>query len=172
MDRKFWIGMAKDWGIAIGVAALVFALWTVMAPRAPTQGQAPDFTLTDLNGDEVTLSELQGQVVVLNFWATWCGPCRAEIPHLSSFQEQHQDVKVVGISLDEGMSAAAVKRIGERLGITYAMLHDPRGVASDPYRVSVLPTTYVVDASGSIQAGHVGAVSVEDLEHLVFHPEH
>ena len=168
MDRRFWVGMLKDWGIAIAVATAVFVGWNALRPQPPRSGLAPDFTLSDLDGALVTLSDLQGQLVVLNFWATWCGPCRAEIPELTAFSREHPDVVVLGISVDEGMSTKGVGAYATRLKVGYPVLHDPRGVASDPYGVSVLPTTVVVDAQGDIHATHVGALDRLSLERLVF----
>jgi len=168
MDRRFWVGMLKDWGIAIAVATAVFVGWNLLRPSTPRSGQAPDFTLADLDGAFVTLSELQGRVVVLNFWATWCGPCRAEIPEVTAFAHAHPEVTVLGISVDEGLSTKAVGTYAMRLKVGYPVLHDPRGVASDPYRVSVLPTTIVVDAAGDISATHTGALDRRALERLVF----
>lgn len=166
MDRTFWLGLARDWGIAIAVAAGAFVLWKLVAPSPPTQGPAPDFTLETTEGETLTLSELQGQVVVLNFWATWCGPCRAEIPELARFHAQHPEVELLGISVDEDLSEASVAKIGQRLGITYPVLHDPTGVASGPYRVSTLPTTFVVDEQGQIIGRRIGAVDEATLEEL------
>ncbi len=170
MDRGFWRGLIKDWGIALAVAVVVFVGWSLLRPSVPSSGSAPIFTLKDLDGAEVRLADLQGAVVVLNFWATWCGPCRAEIPELSAFAQAHPDVILLGISVDERLTAPAVKRHAERLGVTYRVLHDPNGDASDLYRVHTLPTTVVIDAEGNIQATHMGTVTKRGLERMVFRP--
>jgi len=169
MDRRFLVGMMKDWGIALGVAALVFVGWNLSRPSTPTSGLAPDFTLSALDGTNYTLSDLRGKPVVLNFWATWCGPCRAEIPQLSAFHDAHPDVVLLGISVDERLSTSGIGKIAQRLGISYEVLHDPRGVATGAYKVDVLPTTIVVDPKGEIRATHIGAMDQSNLEKLVLH---
>ena len=96
MDRSFLAGVARDWGIALILAVVVFVAWQLFRGGGPGLGEeAPDFTLRTLDGESITLSELEGQTVVLNFWATWCGPCKAEIPELSAFQRDNPDVKLV-----------------------------------------------------------------------------
>ena len=169
VDWVFVKGMLRDWGIALGLAAVVLGGWRLLATSSHVSaGAAPDFTLTDLDGNEVKLSDLEGQKVVLNFWATWCGPCRSEIPELAAFQAAHPDVKLLGISVDERLSAEGVARVAERLGARYPILHDPYGAAGTPYGVNTLPTTFVVDEGGDIVDTRVGAVSQRGLERMVF----
>lgn len=168
LDRPFFTGLLRDWGVALLVAAVVFVGWSFLAPRPPSEGEAPEISLVDFDGNPWTLSELRGKTVVLNFWATWCGPCVGEIPEFSKFQAEHPDVVVVGISVDEKLSAKGVQAAARRLGILYTVLHDKLGVASEPYRVNVLPTTFVIGADGGIDAMHQGTLSKATLEHMVF----
>jgi len=170
MDRRFLLGLARDWGIALVVAAAVFVAWNLLRPHPPSSGPAPDFTLVDTNDAPLTLSSLRGDIVVLNFWATWCGPCRAEIPELERFHETHPEVHLIGVSVDERLPRKAVAGIARRWGISYPILHDPAGVASNPYKVDTLPTTFVIDGSGAIRAARVGPVTVKTLERMVFQP--
>lgn len=169
MDRALLTGMLKDWLLAAVIVVAVFVVWNLLSAKPPASGgDAPDIVLVDEVLGEWKLSEQTGQPVVVNFWATWCGPCRAEIPEIEAFAKAHPDVRVVGISVDERASTAAVKRMAAKLGATYAILHDKDGKASAPYAVRSLPTTFVIDAEGDVHAHWVGAIDQEGLEHLVF----
>lgn len=166
MDRKFWIDLARDWGVAVVLAAVIFAVWTWLSPGPPTSGPAPDFTLTDASGEEFVLSEQQGQTVVLNFWATWCGPCVSEIPELSEFHAMHPEVAMLGVSVDEGTRSRVVYRKAEHFGATYPIAHDASGLVGGTYAITTLPTTVVVDPDGQIRDVYVGSLSRHTLEEL------
>jgi peroxiredoxin len=171
MDRKLIIGMLKDWGLALVVVVAALVVWNLVAGPAaapPSGAPAPDFTLRDLNGQAHTLSEQRGKIVVVNFWATWCGPCRAEIPAFSAFAESHPDVVVWGVSLDRGMSAAQLEGHAKRLGVKYTVLHDARDQVGAPlFGVRSLPTTVIIREDGSIRHVRVGAMSGAELDGLV-----
>lgn len=122
--------------------------------RAPDLPEfAPDFALTTLDGQRVVLSELRGKVVVLNFWATWCAPCRVEIPAFSRFAEAHPDVVVLGIATDG--SEAELRIAGPALGIRYPIARADAATVT-AYGISTLPTTVVVDADGRVHTAHSG----------------
>jgi thiol-disulfide isomerase/thioredoxin len=132
-------------------AVLWLGLGWLRAPDLPAA--APDFTLADLDGNTWRLSELRGRTVVLNFWATWCGPCRMEAPGLSSFAAANPDIPVLGIAVDGAPSA--LRKAARELGITYPVL--PADEATRlAYGVSTLPTTVVVGPDGSVKAAHAG----------------
>ncbi len=140
--------------LAVTVLALG-VLWVgvgwLRAPDLPEA--APGFTLLDLDGGRHSLSDLRGQTVVLNFWATWCGPCRMEVPGLSSFARAHPDIPVLGIAVDgepEALRAAA-----KDLGIDYPVLRID-AATREAYGVSTLPTTIVVDPDGNVRSVHAG----------------
>ena len=149
----------KDWGIALLLTALGFALLSyARTPDLPNQ--APDWSLKNLEGDVVSLEDFRGKTVVLNFWATWCGPCKTEIPTFSQFAEENPDIPVLGIAV-EG-SAKSLKRAAKALGISYPVLIANREIKEN-YKVSSLPTTVVVDPQGQIKDVHVGIMFAPQL---------
>lgn len=127
-------------------------------------GPAPDFTLPTLAGDSLSLSDLRGQTVLLNFWATWCAPCVEEIPELIALHDElnPHGFSVVGISLDQE-DADFVRPFTERLGITYPIPLDDGAVAEAYGGVWALPTTYVIDAEGEILQRVIGLFPVEAM---------
>jgi len=146
----------------LGWLLVAVAIWIGMgvlrAPDLPEQ--APEFTLQDLDGIEVSLSDFRGQTVVVNFWATWCGPCRMEIPSFSSFAQSNPDVVVLGIAVDG--SAAQLRRAKAQLGIEYQVLVADASVQHD-YGVKSLPTTVIVDADGAIRSAYSGIMLLPQL---------
>ena len=149
--RARW-GIARD--MALGVLLLAVALGVVGRLRSPgLPEEAPGFSLPTLDGATVALSELRGRTVVLNFWATWCGPCRVEIPTFSSFVDAHPDIAVLGVAVDG--KPEALRQAAASLGITYPVLLADRPTLS-AYRVSTLPMTVIVDPEGRVSATHTG----------------
>lgn len=136
------------------------------APSAATKGlgQAIPFELTALDGSTLSLADLAGKVVVLNFWATWCGPCREEIPEFNRLQAEYVDqgVQFVGIALDEE-GQSIVEPFAKELAIAYPTLLDD-GKVSEAYKGHyVVPTTYLIDRSGTIRLRYIGAVTFETM---------
>ena len=115
---------------------------------------APDFTLRDLKGNQVSLSDFRGQPVVLNFWATWCSPCRVEIPHLEALYTKYKDQGLVVIGMNTETDYMKVKRFAEPQ-ISYTVLLDG-GTQAQGYDVSGIPCTYYIDKEGIIQYRSVG----------------
>jgi peroxiredoxin len=126
---------------------------------------APNFSLKDSNGQTVQLSEYKGQVVLLNFWATWCAPCRIEIPWFKEFERDYKNrgFSVLGVSLDEE-GWEVVKPYVEESAINYRILMGNDTVADQYGGVSALPTTFLIDPDGRIAAVHVGLVSKDDYK--------
>jgi peroxiredoxin len=129
------------------------------------RNRAPNFSLKDANGKTVQLSDYRGKVVLLNFWATWCGPCKIEIPWFVEFEREHkgQGFAVVGVSMDED-GWRAVKPFVAQLGINYRILLGDDSVAQIYGGVDSLPTSFLIDRDGRIAATHVGLVSKSRYE--------
>lgn len=134
-------------------------------PEEIVSDLAPDFTLTALDGTPFTLSDHRGEVVILNFWATWCLPCLAEMPTLEALQQELGDdgLQIVGISQDTG-GADEIRPFAEQLAVTYPLLPDPAFNVSTRYGgVPVLPTTIVIDREGHIVQSEYGALTRRKL---------
>jgi len=124
---------------------------------------APDFVLEDLSGNPVKLSDLRGRLVVLNFWATWCTPCRTEMPEFQEiYQRNEQDLVVLGINLEE--SPSDIQDFVSPLNITYPILLDKEGLVSRLYKVIQLPNTYFIDRQGILRIRHIGFLSSDQFQ--------
>jgi cytochrome c biogenesis protein CcmG, thiol:disulfide interchange protein DsbE len=124
---------------------------------------APDFELAVLDGGRQRLSDLRGRVVLVNFWATWCDPCRLEMPDLQARADRWSDrLTVLGVDFDE--PEADVRSFRDELGLTFPLLLDPGANVQELYRVVGYPTTVFVDAQGTVRAIHVGIMSPEQID--------
>jgi len=129
-----------------------------------SQATAADFTLQDMNGKNVKLSNYRGKVVLLDFWATWCPPCRAAIPGIEKLHEAYKEkgLVVLGVSLDEG-GWDSVKSFITDYGITYTILKGTDDVAAN-YQVRTIPMLLILDKNGRISKRYLGFGNEEDLE--------
>ena len=126
---------------------------------------APEFTLKDADGKIVHLSDYKGKVVLLDFWATWCGPCKIEIPWFTELQRKNKDrgFEVLGVAMDdEGWEV--VKPFMAKMGVNYRMMVGNDATAQAYGGVDALPTTFLIDRTGKIAAIHVGLASKRDFE--------
>jgi len=123
--------------------------------------RAYDFTLDDLDGRPVSLSDFRGQPVVVNFWASWCAPCRLEMPVFEKIYEQHQDDGLVILALNQSEQAAVARNyFYDEMGLTFTPLLDEHSDVSAHYgSYSVLPTTFFIDAEGKVAAIHRGPLT-------------
>ncbi len=136
--------------------------WVFLLPhcskegKAPSAALAPDFTLKTLDGQEMTLSKLKGKVVLLDFWATWCAPCREAIPHLINLQKTYREkgFEVIGMNVDRG-DVETVRRFVKSMDIPYPITLTPEEVLRN-YGVTGLPTTILIDKAGKIRQKLLG----------------
>jgi len=155
----------------MSLSLLAGSLWTIasrdpsaagasLSPLAsPREGfLAPDFTLVSLQGEELKLSDLRGKIVVVNLWATWCLPCRAETPALERTYRQYKDAGVVilGVNLTNQDSVNEVESFVQEFSLSYPILLDRDGQVGILYQIQGIPTTFFIDRDGVIRTAVVG----------------
>ena len=131
---------------------------TVAASKPPVNvgADAPDFALRSAAGSNLRLSEHRGQVVMINFWATWCGPCRQEMPKLDEIFARYERAgfALLGVNIDEDSERA--QRLADELGVSFPLLFDDEQNVSRLYDVQAMPMTVMVDRSGKVRSVHYG----------------
>lgn len=140
------------------MAGLVFSIFAAASlASSGMEGQmAPDFVLKSSSGENLRLSEYRGDVVMINFWATWCGPCRQEMPLLDELYARYQPVgfNLLGVNIDDDSQRAM--RMVDELGIRFPVLFDERKEVSELYNVEAMPATILVDREGNVRYVHHG----------------
>jgi len=131
---------------------------------AKMEEAAPDLELVDLEGREVSLEDYRGEVVLVNNWATWCPPCRAEMPILEAYYQVHKDEGFVLIGIEAGEPADEVVEFVENYGISFPVWLDPESKAIIGFRNMALPSSYVINPDGMIVYAWTGAVTLNSLE--------
>jgi peroxiredoxin len=155
MSRKYLV-------VSVIVLTILFGCSDKVAPSGGSK--AADFSLQDMNGKNVRLSDYRGKVVLLEFWATWCPPCRASIPGIEKIFKAYKDkgLVVLAVSLDEG-GWDSVKSFISKNGVTYTVLKGNDDV-SESYQVRTIPMLLIVDKEGRISKRYLGFGSEDDLE--------
>jgi peroxiredoxin len=124
--------------------------------------KAPDFELKTLAGDTVKLSDFKGKKVMLNFWATWCPPCKAEMPAMEEFhKEAGDDVVILAVNIDPHLD---VKAFVDENGITFPIPLDEEDIVNETYQVLSIPTTYFIDTKGNIGNKYIGAMNLDAMK--------
>lgn len=133
------------------VVLFASAAWAGMA-EAP----APDFTLKSASGENLRLSELRGEVVMINFWASWCGPCRQEMPILSELHDKYKSMgfTVLGVNVEE--NSAEARKLLKEMPVSFPVLFDNESTVSKQYDVVAMPSTVLVDRNGNMRYLHKG----------------
>lgn len=143
-------GLSK---LVVVMSCLFFA---ALSQAESMSGPAPNFTLKSIDGKNVKLSELRGEVVMVNFWASWCGPCRQEMPILDAMYEEYQDLgfTILGVNVEEDPNAA--KKLLKSIPVTFPILLDGENSVSKDYEVVAMPSTFMVDRDGNLRYKHLG----------------
>ncbi len=135
---------------------------------APVDYPAPSIALSSLDGSRQALSDYRGQVVLVNLWATWCPPCKAEMPLLQRYFEKHQAEGFTVIAIEDGEPASDVRSFAKQYALTFPVWLDPGHEATDrAFKTSNLPTSYIIDRVGTIRLTWLGAISEANLEKYV-----
>ena len=138
----------------------------ILAPVELDQ-PAPELSLFDLNENLVSLKDFEGNVILVNNWATWCPPCREEMPEFQSYFEDHQAQGFQILAVEAGQPADEVQAFVDQLGLTFVVLLDPRNLALDTFQTSSLPNTWVIDRQGNLRLAWLGAINQDTLEKYV-----
>jgi peroxiredoxin len=150
----FYLPRARDQALAAGYSAV----------PAEVNLPAPDLTLTDLSGKTVSLRDYRGTTVLVNNWATWCPPCKAEMPVLEAYYKAHASQGFVIVAIESGEPASQVADFVSQYGLTFPVWLDAGGLALDAFKNWDLPSSYVVDGSGIIRLSWTGPISLAMLE--------
>ena len=134
----------------------VAVMGTTQASSVKLSTEAPDFTLKTLNGPNVRLEEYRGQVVLINFWASWCGPCRQEMPILDKLHQRYEDTgfAVLGVNVEVEMGPA--RKVVDKTNVSFPVLIDEAQTVSEMYQLEAMPSTVVVDRDGVVRYVHRG----------------
>ena len=165
-------------GVVMFIVGIMLLLWMALqptggqsanvAPEKMEQGKiAPNFTSESLSGGKASLTDYTGDVIVVNFWATWCPPCKAEMPGINAFYERHQAEGLVVLAVNVRESEALVRPFIEANQFTFPVLLDPAGTVVNQYQVRSYPTTVIIDRDGIVRHVQVGLISEDELELIV-----
>ena len=138
----------------------------VLAPSILSKA-APTLTLTDVQGKPASLVDYRGKVILVNNWATWCPPCKGEMPELQAYYTKHSQAGFVVVAIESGEPAAEVAAFVKQYGLTFPVWLDPQGAALEAFKNWDLPSSYVVDQDGSMRMSWTGPLNLAALEKYV-----
>ncbi len=136
-------------------------------PPIEVDQPAPELTLYDLDGSEVSLSDFVGEVVLLNNWATWCPPCRQEMPEIKAYYEKYRDQGFQVVAVEAGEPESDVRRFVEQQSLEFVVLLDPENQSLITFQTSSLPNTFVIDRRGHLRLAWLGAINTPTLEKYI-----
>lgn len=138
-----------------------------LLPPIEVDQPAPELTLYDLDGNQVSLSDFAGEVVLVNNWATWCPPCRQEMPEFQNYYKKYQDQGFQIVAIEAGQPKADVEAFVEEQGLEFIILLDPGLLSLATFQNSSLPNSWVIDRRGHLRMAWLGAINMDTLEEYV-----
>jgi cytochrome c biogenesis protein CcmG, thiol:disulfide interchange protein DsbE len=164
--------------LGLGLTLIVASLILIFRDAPPSSDlsavpvkvkySAPELELTDTAGNPASLASYRGQVVLVNLWATWCPPCKAEMPALESFYRKHKDEGFVIVAINDGDPTADVIQFVQEYGLSFPVWLDPKYIATEQaFRTLNLPSSFVIDRNGTIVLSWVGGINSKTLEKVV-----
>ncbi|MEC9488009.1 MAG: redoxin domain-containing protein [Halanaerobium sp.] len=160
--------------VVVALLIVAYFVYPVLVPQRERENipvgievgnRAPDFTLNNLAGEEVRLSDYRGKMVFLNFWATWCPPCQQEMPSIQRLYEEREGLVILAVNSGEGRMKVDI--FLKMNGYQFPVLLDPDGkVTGNKYLVRGIPTTYIIDEDGIIKTRHTGYMSYQQMKQL------
>jgi len=173
-SQNKWIQSSIVIGLALLIAGLVNFLQNPGDDSVEAIGDldvdpapgsiAPDFTLTSVDGELISLRQFRGKPVLVNFWATWCGPCQIEMPAIQSRFEQFKEDGLIVLAVDFDESAESVGAFRDEFALTFELLLDPGGTVQKLYRNRSYPASFFIDPQGVIQVQHIGVMTEGQLD--------
>ncbi len=160
MNKRLWVLIAVLSFLFI-VSVFIGLRLQNAAPADPSR--IPQLTGMTLDSRQISLSDLRGQVVMLNFWATWCPPCRGEMPTIQSAYETYHDRGFTVLAINASESPEAVRAFVDRMGLTFPVVLDPRAVIQRQFLVDSFPTSLLIDPGGVLYASHGGALTADQI---------
>jgi peroxiredoxin len=136
-------------------------------PPVEIDQPAPELTLFDLQGNPVSLSDFQGEVLLINNWATWCPPCRQEMPDFQAYFDEHRDEGFQIVAIEAGQPAEEVQNFVDDLGLNFIVLLDPENESLTTFQNSSLPNTWIIDRRGHLRLAWLGSINLDTLEKYV-----
>jgi peroxiredoxin len=136
-------------------------------PPVEVDQPAPELTLFDLDGKQVSLSDFTGQVILLNNWATWCPPCREEMPEINAYYEKYKDEGFQVVAVEAGQPEDEVRAFVESQGLEFIVLLDPENQSLITFQHSSLPNSFVIDRRGHLRLAWLGAINLPTLERYI-----
>ncbi|AKS38741.1 thiol-disulfide oxidoreductase [Anoxybacillus gonensis] len=163
-EKRFWLRTVI---LAIMLAAIGYTIYSnVFVEKKAIQvgDSAPDFVLTDLNGNKIQLSDYRGKGVFLNFWGTWCKPCEKEMPYINSQYNVYKNEGVEVIAVNVGEAKVTVQTFVDRFQLTFPVVIDQQDQVMNAYDINPLPTTFLIDKDGKIVDIITGTMTEEDVK--------
>ncbi|WP_100402427.1 thiol-disulfide oxidoreductase ResA [Bacillus sp. FJAT-42315] len=172
MDKRKQRFIMRSVILAILAIAVGYTLYTNLTKEArgtlQVGDEAPDFVLTDLSGEKHQLSDYKGKGVFLNFWGTWCAPCKEEMPHMETVSKEFKDQGVEVLAVNVGDSELQTKNFAKQYGLTFPIAIDTTKEVEKAYGVSRLPATYMINAEGKVEEIVVGGLVKEEQVRALF----